>query len=82
MQDRELIQMAAFKLHETARRLENLARESDNAELRNRFRALSAELLAQEKKLWQARETSPSTAARASTGASGLAGRVRRRAVG
>ncbi len=74
--------MAAFKLHETARRLENLARESDNAELRNRFRALSAELLAQEKKLWQARETSPSTAARASTGASGLAGRVRRRAVG
>ncbi|MDX2169918.1 MAG: hypothetical protein SF182_22805 [Deltaproteobacteria bacterium] len=79
MQDRELIQMAAFKLHETARRLECLARESGSAELRKRFRALAAELVHQEKKL---RRAQTATATSAASAASRFAARVRRRAVG
>jgi hypothetical protein len=80
MQDRELIQMAAFKLHETARRLESLARESNNMELRKRFRALAAELVEREKQLRQTRTFD--TARPTASAASRFASRVRRRAAG
>lgn len=79
MQDRELIQMAAFKLQETARRLESLARESNDVEVRKRFRALAAELVGREKQL---RRTPPDTARPTASAASRFASRVRRRAVG
>lgn len=52
MQDLELIRMAAFKLQEAAKRLEQLAQESESGSVRQELRTVIASMRTHERKLW------------------------------
>jgi hypothetical protein len=52
MQDRELLRMAAFKLQETAKRLDSLASETEAEVVRAHLRQLARDLRTQEVGLW------------------------------
>lgn len=52
MQDLELIRMAAFKLQEAAKRLEQLAQESASGSVRQELRTVIASMRSHERKLW------------------------------
>jgi len=63
MQDRELIRMAAFKLQETAKRLEQLAQNVTSAEAGTEMRNIAAALVEHERSLWKLAEEPPQLSA-------------------
>lgn len=61
MEDAELMKVAAFKLQESANRLEMLAKEARSSKLRTHLHSLSRELASYENQLYELIETNSTT---------------------
>ncbi len=57
MEDSEVIKIAAFKLRDAANRLQTLAEEAHSKDLRERLCAISAQLIAEEERVFAAIRT-------------------------